>query len=50
MRPQNGGLPGSEPKEEILRKPCRVALDLLVEALGGDAVERGELGVKNVRW
>lgn len=36
-----------EPEHEILRKPCNVALDLLVQALGGDAVERGQVRIEN---
>ena len=48
MRPVQGiGLLGREPEHEILRKPPRVALDLLVQALGGDAVEGGEVRIED---
>jgi hypothetical protein len=36
---------GRESKDEVFREPVKVALDLLVEALGSDAIECGELGI-----
>ncbi len=46
MRPQSGGLRGGELKHEIRGEAVEVAPDLLVEALGGDAVKAGELGIQ----
>jgi hypothetical protein len=36
-----------EPEHEIRGEPRGVALDLLVQALGRDAIERGELGIED---
>jgi hypothetical protein len=48
LRPvQSLGLGPGEPEHEIFRKARDVALDLLVQALGGDAVESGKLGIEN---
>src|SRR4051812_2358035 len=48
MRPVQGFcLLGGEAEHEILRKPPGVALDLFVQALGGDAVERGQVCVED---
>jgi hypothetical protein len=33
-------------EHEIFRKALRVALNLFVEAFGGDAIEGGELGIQ----
>ena len=47
LRPvQSLGLGPVEPEHEIFRKARGVALDLLVQALGGDAVEAGKLGIQ----
>jgi hypothetical protein len=40
------GLRGGELEHEIRGEAVEVAPDLLVEALGGDAVEGGELGIQ----
>jgi len=39
-----------EAEHEILWKPLGVALDLFVEALGGDAVEASQLGIQDDLW
>src|SRR2546429_5467396 len=47
MRPVRGlGFGSGEPEHEILGKPFGVALDLLVKALRGNAIERGELRIE----
>jgi len=47
MRPVQGlGFGSGEPEHEILRKPFGVALDLLVKALRGNAIQRGELRIE----
>ena len=46
LRLQVGPLLGREPKGEILGKPLGVAFDLFIEALDGDAVEGGKVGVE----
>src|SRR6185437_2372989 len=44
LRPvQSPGLGGGEPEHEVRWEALGVALDLLVESLGGYAVESGEL-------
>lgn len=46
MQLQVGELLGGELEEKIRREALAITADLLVQALGGDAVERGELGVE----
>ncbi len=46
MRPQSGGFRGGELEHEIRGEAVEVAPDLLVEALGGDAVEAGEFDIQ----
>jgi hypothetical protein len=47
MRPvQSLQLGAGEAEHEIGREAPRVALYLLIEAFGGDAIERGKLGVE----
>src|SRR5947208_1025436 len=47
MRPvQRLDLEAGEAEHKIHRKPLGIALDLLVEALGGDSAERGEYGIE----
>ena len=46
MRLQVGPLLGGEQKSEVFREPLGVALDLLIEALDGDAIEGGKIGVE----
>jgi hypothetical protein len=47
MRPQNGSVVDCQTEYEITRESRAVALHLLVEALGGYAVQRGEITVEN---
>jgi hypothetical protein len=46
LRPQSGVLRGGELEHEIGGEPVEVTPDLLVETLGGDAVEAGEFGIQ----
>src|SRR4051812_44574336 len=48
MRPVQGvGLLGGEAEHEVFRKARGVALDLFIQPLGGDAVERGQVGIED---
>jgi hypothetical protein len=48
MRPVQGlGLLGGEAKHEIFRESCGVALDLFIQALSVDAVERGQVRIED---
>jgi hypothetical protein len=37
---------GSQLKPEILRKACRVALERLVEAMGGNSIQGGQIRIQ----
>jgi hypothetical protein len=46
LRPQRVQLLSGEQEHEVLREPLAVASGLLVDALGGDPVEGGKLGIE----
>lgn len=47
MRPQDRSLFGGKLKHEIFRKSASVSLDCLVQTLGSNSVERGEVAIKD---